>query len=386
MDPLSLVTLLGIAFAGRQIASSDRKEGYTSEIEGENTNMPFFGNNLSQPGDNLTARMNAFSGNFSPNSPVGGIRNPKKEIVASFADVSPNSQYPYGQPVYNLYNRQNVSSKMNNLNSTEKRFVGPGLGVPASVPAYGGFQQEFRIMPNNVGAYRLTTLPGRSGPAKNFVDAGQSRMVVTQDRVPKTYQLLGKEGVRPLEKGRGQGQGGSLTGSTGRERYIKTQRPTVRSEIGYRADGLEFAPAKRVVSFQTSQETPTRNKASLVPRINDVAAPGIHSFRGGYEDAIKALKLRPTDKIHAINHVNPGGRMNVVGNATQAKGAGTRDRSSASNTVMGGAGNQGISQNYNISWQQNHNSFKGNRNPMVDDLSVAKRQMQRNPFASRPIN
>jgi len=382
MDPLSLVSLLGIAVAGRQLANgSDRKEGYVNEPVPNRETMPFFGRNINTPGDNLSAVTNNFSGNFNPNEPMGGIRNPKKEIVASMGDSAPNVQYPFGQPVYNLYNRQNVSSRMNNLSSVERRFVGPGLGVPASVPAYGGYQQEFRIMPNNVGAYRLTTLPGRSGPAKNFVDAGQKRMVVTQDRAPKTYQLLGKEGVRPMERGRAQGQGGALTGGAGRENYIKTMRPTVRSEIGYRGDGLSYGTAKRVVSFQTSQETPTRNKASLVSRVNDVAAPGISSFGGAYDLVRKGISLDPTDRGKS-GRANPGGRMNIP---TGSIGGVTANRSSASTDRMGGAGNQSIGQNYEVTWAQNNNAYKGNANPLAQDLNVAKRQLRGNPFA-RSIN
>jgi len=232
-----------------------------------------------------------------------------------------------------------------------------------------------------VGAYRLTTLPGRSGPAKNFVDAGQKRMVVTQDRVPKSYQLLGKDGVRPLEKGRAQGQGGALTGSAGRERYIKTMRPTVRSETGFRGDGLSYGTAKKFVSVQTSQETPTRNKASLVPRINDVAAPGIHSFGGAYDIVKQGIHLDPTDRGKS-GRANPGGRMNIPRNSL---GGVTANRSSASTDRMGGAGNQGIGQNYKVTWAQKDNAFKGNLNPLVSDLNVAKRQLRGNPF-SRSIN
>jgi len=376
MDPVGLVALLGIAIAGRQIANGgERKEGYVSEPIPNRETMPFFGNNLNTPGENLTLATNRLNGPYI-NPPSN-----KKEIVVSMGDVSPNVQHPFGQPVYNLYNRQNVSSRMNNLSSVERRFVGPGLGVPASVPAYGGYQQEFRIMPNNVGAYRLTTLPGRTGPGKSFVDAGQTRMVTTQNRAPKSYQLLGKDGVRPLEKGRAQGQGGAVTGGSVREQYIKTMRPTVRSETGFRGDGLSYGTAKRVVSFQSPQENPTRNKASLVSRINDVAAPGIHSFVGGYENVRNGIHLDPTDRGKS-GRANPGGRMNIPRNSL---GGITANRSSASTDRMGGAGNQSMSQNYHITWSQDNNAFKGNANPLASDLDIAKRQLRGNPF-SRSIN
>ena len=39
------------------------------------------------------------------------------------------------------------------------------MGVGPEVPAFGGNQQLFLVNSENVVAYRLTTLPGRSGPA-----------------------------------------------------------------------------------------------------------------------------------------------------------------------------------------------------------------------------
>jgi hypothetical protein len=376
MDPLSLVALLGIAVAGRQIASSDRKEGFTPAPvpNRETQQLPFFGNNINTPSQDLTLVTDILSGPYVDTS------KQKKEIVATLQDTSPNVQFPFGQPVYNLYDRQNVSSRMNNLSSAERRFVGPGLGVPANVPAYGGYQQQFRVMPNNVGAYRLTTLPGRSGPAKDFVSRGSERLTVTQNRPQKTYQLLGAEGKRPLERGRAQGQGGMLTGQREREMYVKTQRPTVRSETTTRMDGLEFGAAKKFVSAGTLQEAPTRNKANFASRINDVAAPGIHSFEGAYQNTQNTILLRPADRGNK-GYTPPGGRMNVRGNATQAQGATTHTRDSASTVIEGGAGNQYLGQNYDITWKQNNNAYKGNADFRTNNLGLAVKQLDNNPFA-----
>jgi hypothetical protein len=376
MDPLSLVALLGIAVAGRQIASSDRKEGFTPAPvpNRETQQLPFFGRNINTPGQDLTLVTDILSGPYVDTS------KQKKEIVATLQDTSPNVQFPFGQPVYNLYDRQNVSSRMNNLSSAERRFVGPGIGVPANVPAYGGYQQQFRVMPNNVGAYKLTTLPGRSGPAKDFVNRGTERLTVTQNRPQKSYQLLGGEDRRPLERGRAQGQGGMLTGQRERERYVKTQRPTIRSETSTRMDGLEFGAAKKFVSAGTLQEAPTRNKANFQSRINDVAAPGIHSFEGAYQNTQNTILLRPADRGNK-GYTPPGGRMNVRGSATQAQGATTHTRDSASTVIEGGAGNQYLGQNYDITWKQNNNAYKGNADFRTNNLGLAVKQLDNNPFA-----
>jgi len=376
MDPLSLVALLGIAVAGRQIASSDRKEGFISEPlpNRETQQLPYFGRNINTPGQDLTLVTDFLSGPYIDTS------KQRKDAVPNLQDTAPNVQFPYGQPVYNLYDRQNVSSRMNNLASAERRFVGPGLGVPASVPAYGGFQQQFRVMPNNVGAYKLTTLPGRSGPAQSFVGRGDERMTVTQNRPEKTYQLLGAKGKRPLERGRAQGQGGMLTGMRERESYVKTMRPTIRSETSTRMDGLEFGAAKKFVSAPTNQDTPTRNKANFQTRINDVAAPGIHSFEGAYQNTQNNILLRPVDRGNK-GYTPPGGRMNVRGSATQVQGKTTKTRDSLSTTIEGGAGNQGIGQNYDITWKQNNNAYKGNADFRTNNLGLAVKQLDNNPFA-----
>jgi len=376
MDPLSLVALLGIAVAGRQIANSDRKEGFISEPlpNRETQQLPYFGRNINTPGQDLTLVTDFLSGPYIDTS------KQRKDAVPNLQDTAPNVQFPYGQPVYNLYDRQNVSSRMNNLASAERRFVGPGLGVPANVPAYGGYQQQFRVMPNNVGAYKLTTLPGRSGPAQSFVGRGDERMTVTQNRPEKTYQLLGAKGKRPLERGRAQGQGGMLTGMRERESYVKTMRPTVRSETSTRMDGLEFGAAKKFVSAPTNQDTPTRNKANFQTRINDVAAPGIHSFEGAYQNTQNNILLRPVDRGNK-GYTPPGGRMNVRGSATQVQGKTTKTRDSLSTTIEGGAGNQGIGQNYDITWKQNNNAYKGNADFRTNNLGLAVKQLDNNPFA-----
>lgn len=58
--------------------------------------------------------------------------------------------------------------------------VGPGLGLDPSVPAAGGYQQFFRIMPENANSYRKTNLPGRVVPGMVPVPAGAAVGQATQ--------------------------------------------------------------------------------------------------------------------------------------------------------------------------------------------------------------
>jgi len=161
---------------------------------------------------------------------------------------------------------------------------------------------------------------------------------------------------------------------------VKTQRPTVRSETTTRMDGLEFGAAKRFIPAATNQDTPTRNKANFVARTNDVAAPGIHSFEGAYQNTQNTILLRPADRGNK-GYTPPGGRMNVRGSATQAQGATTKTRDSASTVIEGGAGNQSIGQNYDITWKQNNNAYKGNADFRTNQLGLAVKQLDNNPFA-----
>jgi hypothetical protein len=54
----------------------------------------------------------------------------------------------------------------------EKVNVGPGINVDPDVPASGGFHEMYRVMPDNVGAYRKVSLPGGFVPGKDPVGFG----------------------------------------------------------------------------------------------------------------------------------------------------------------------------------------------------------------------
>jgi len=193
---------------------------------------------------------------------IGGVGvNPQeKREQPSFGEVG-FMKHVNGEPVRDFRDRPWVSGKMNNLAPTEKNLVGPGLNVGADVPAYGGYQQLFRVNPTNVGAYKLTTLPGRSGPAGD-VTGGRRQAIgeVTHDK-PATTAFLPSR--LPNVPGRAQGQGGSLNGVVPRGEYQKTKRATNRAETTSRGDGLEFAPAKKFISAGTLAQDPTRNKGLM---------------------------------------------------------------------------------------------------------------------------
>jgi hypothetical protein len=310
--------------------------------------------------------------------------------MESFADIS-RQQRSGGQEVLNMRNRMYDQGRMNNLSPIEKQLVGPGLGVGADTPAVGGFQQMFRVNPVNVGEYRLTTLPGRSGPAVDVTGGRSAKVGELTHNKPETTAYLPSR--LPVMAGRAQG----MTGVVPRSEHEMTKRTTNRSETGLRADGLGFNGAKRLVSAQTLTQDPTRFKADR----NDEQyaymnrpAPGIHSFHGAYTNSAAAqvtaktneelmkYGFRPEDRRGKANRMGNAGRMNVRESALKQGGQITAVRSDTSR-IDGrmNAANGGWTQQYQNKTFHQLNPYKGNENPNSRTLDVAARQLKNNPLS-----
>ena len=203
-------------------------------------------------------------------------------------------------------------------------------------------------------------------------------------------------------EGRAQGQGGAVTGSEIRSSYVKTMRTTNRAESGLRTDGLEFAPAKRFVPTQESQDAPSRNKGDLNSTQfyhTNNPAPGIHSFVGGYtnepvnqvlgqahgfsgysDKQLESVGIKVDDKRGKANRSGNAGRMNVRAGPLNQGGLLTAVRSDSDKSDgYTGPANGGWGQNYINEGYSNFNAFKGQ--PGRCDLGIAKRQLANNPLA-----
>jgi hypothetical protein len=367
-DPISLMAIAGLVFTGRNLSTKSQPE----KVSVEDTPT------LKNP------EINA-SNNFQPTNEV-----PHKREMENFGDIT-MQQRSGGQEILNMRNRMYDHGRMNNLSPIEKQLVGPGLGVDPSVPAVGGFQQTFRVNPINVGEYRLTTLPGRSGPAAD-VTGGRSATVgqLTHNK-PDTTAFLPSR--RPTMAGRAQG----MSGVVPRNEHEKTKRTTNRSETGLRNDGLGFNGAKRFISAQTMSQDPTRFKSDRNDEqytYTNRPAPGIHSYHGAYtqsaasqvtaktNEQLMRYGFRPEDRRGKPNRMGNAGRMNVRESALKQGGALTAVRTDT--TRVDGrvnAANGGWSQNYQQKPFHQFNSYKGNANPNTRDLGIAKRQLQNNPLA-----
>jgi len=369
-DPISLMAIAGLVYAGRNLSTKSQPP----KVDNDVPPVPV----MRSPEVNE-------SNNFEP-----AVEVSQKREMASFADIAVQ-QRSGGQEILNMRNRMYDQGRMNNLSPIEKQLVGPGLGVGANVPAVGGYQQMFRVNPVNVGEYRLTTLPGRSGPAVD-ITGGRSAVVgeLTHNK-PETTAFLPSR--LPAMPGRAQG----MSGVVPRNEHEKTKRTTNRSETGLRNDGLGFNGAKRFVSAQTMTQDPTRFKSDR----NDEQyayvnrpAPGIHSFHGAYtnsaaaqvaaktNDELMRYGFRPEDRRGKPNRMGNAGRMNVRESALKQGGRLTTVRSDT--TRVDGrmnSANGGWTQQYQQKPFHQFNAYKGNENPNTRSLDIAKRQLQNNPLA-----
>jgi hypothetical protein len=369
-DPISLMAVAGLIYAGRTLSTKSVPPSPPA-VKVENPVVK--------------APVEVQNNNFDPIVSI-----PKKREVENFADITVQ-QRSGGQEILNMRNRMYDTGRMNNLSPVEKQLVGPGLGVSADTPAVGGFQQMFRVNPVNVGEYKLTTLPGRTGPAKD-ITGGRSAVVgeLTHNKPETTTYLPSR---LPTLPGRAQG----MSGVVPRNEHEKTKRTTNRSETGLRADGLGFSGAKRFISAQTMTQDPTRFKSDRNDAQYDYynqPAPGITNFRGAYTNSVAAqittktneelmkYGFRPEDRRGKPNRMGNAGRMNVRESALKQGGRLTSVRSDT--TRIDGRVNPasgGWTQQYQQKAFHQFNAYKGNANPNACDLDIAKRQLQNNPLA-----
>jgi hypothetical protein len=381
-DPISVAAIAGLIYAGRKLSQPVERyeqppvqatnEVFTPDIQ--EAPAPLKEYPLEQPYIN-------------------------KGVVSNFGDIAPQQKSAGGE-ILNMRNRMYDTGRMNNLSPIEKRLVGPGLGVDPNVESYGGYQQLLRVNPENVGAYRLTTLPGRSGPAYDSKGGRRGRVgLVSHNRPEKTAFLPER---LPVTFGRAQG----MSGRTPRGEHEKTKRTTNRSETGLRTDTLSVAPAKRIVSGQTLPQDPTRNKKD--GNIEQYAyrnqpQPGIHSFRHGYLESpavaigekrtyasphtveeLNKYGFRPDERRGKANRMSAPGRMNVRADALNQGGMLTNVR--LDTTRVDGRVNPqngAWTQQYTNDSYHDFNPHKGNANPYASNssLNVAKRQLLNNPLA-----
>ena len=360
MDPLALAAVVGLVFAGKRLSDQSAAEAEAVAQASSTTTKP-----ITRRDTDLMANAHDHSKDYfdlkimTPDlgRRIGDNRLGPKNEIPSLQERAPDAgRFPFGQPVYDLYNRQNITNKMNNLQPIERKNVGPGLGVDASVPASGGFHDFFRALPNNINEERLTTLEGREGPSNPVVKNGGTAIGDITHQAKDT-----KAWYRPPAQNKGEGQGGALIGPEGRPDFIKTRRSTIRHETGSRADGLENGPAQY-----------------------NVAQPYAVGGETCYTD--KSLTRMSGYRENGNRPEGPG-RMNVRTDPINQGGAPSCLRSETTAFPvphMNGA----RFQQYQRPEFDKFNEKKGRMNPWSTNASmdVAIQQLEKNPIAQPPLS
>ena len=360
MDPLALAAVVGLVFAGKRLADSSDEQSTVHQAKAKSaTTKPITRKDLDMMSNSRDHAKDYFDLKvMTPNlgRRIGDWRIQPKNEVRSLQTLDPlATRSPFGQPVYDLYNRENVTNKMNNVPPVERMNVGPGLGIGPDVPSAGGFHDYFRAMPVNINEERLTTLKGLPGPPSAFVKnggAGGIGEITHQAKETKSWN-------RPPAQNRGEGQGGALTGPEKRPEFQRTKRTTIRQETGMRQDTLDVGPGQYNVYQPYAVGTSNYTDKSLT---------------------------RVSDNRSKEDRAGNAGRMNVREDPVNQVGSATHVRSETTPFPIA-HGDAGRYQQYKDAEFYKFNEFKANRNPMAEPayLDIAIQQLEKNEVAVTPL-
>jgi len=357
MDPLALAAVVGLVFAGKTLA--DGKETPVARPKPATT-KPLTRRDIDMMADSVGHSADAFdlrNTNPSFGRRINDWRLQPKDAVPNLQDVTPtNSRFPYGQPVYDLYNREYITNKQNNLSPLETPMnIGPGLGVGPKVLAAGGFHDYFRALPTNINEEKLTTLEGREGPSNFFVKNGGAAYIGDI-----THQAAAtKTAFRDPGAYGGGGAQSALLGAEGRPNFLKTAKQTIRSETGLRTDTLSDGPPQYNIAQPYAEGKTCYTDTDL-------------TRSSGY----RANPDRPGNAA----------RMNVRNDPVNQVGSATHLRIESEPVPVGPMGITGSNQGRGISipeFDDPLNEFKSNPNPRASTgfLDIAIQQLENNPLA-----
>ena len=359
MDPLALAAVVGLVFAGKTLAEGKEKSA-PSPVKPTTTKPPLTRRDIDMMADSVGHAADAFDlRNTNPNfgRRINDWRLQPKDAVPNLQDVTPtNSRFPYGQPVYDLYNREYITNKQNNLSPLEQPMrIGPGLGVGPDVLAAGGFHDYFRALPTNINEERLTTLEGREGPSNPVVKSGGAAYIgdITQ-QAPASKTAFRAPGAYG-----GGGAQSALVAPEGRPNFLKTKKPTIRGETGLRTDTLSDGPPQYNVAQPYAEGKTCYTDTDL-------------TRSSGY-------RTKPDRAANAA-------RMNVRNDPVNQVGAATQLRIESEPVQPGPMAITGTNQGRGTlppEFDDPLNEFKTNPNPRASSgfLDIAIQQLEKNPLA-----
>jgi len=360
MDPLAIAAVVGLVFAGKRLADGRSESPQKSRKPLPATTKPLTRRDIdlmSNARDHGKDYTDLFNTNPDVGRRIGDYRLQPKEAVLNLQDITQtNSRFPFGQPVYDLYNRQYVTNKMNNVSPLEApNTVGPGLGVGANVKAAGGFHDYFRALPTNINEEKLTTIEGRPGPPNPVVKNGGAAYI--GDITHQAAQT--KTAYRPPGAFGGGGPQSAFVAPEGRPDYIKTRKTTRRQESGLREDTLSEGPPSFFVQQPYAEGKTCYTDTALTRSSGDRSKPD-----------------------RAAN----GARMNVRNDPVNQVGAATQLRPEAEILPVPPMGLTGANQGRSYlapTFDDPLNEFKANPNPRAqcNFLDIAIQQLEKNPLA-----
>jgi hypothetical protein len=356
MDPLALAAVVGLVFAGKKLSDNDSAPPPATT----KPRAPLTRRQIDMMVEPATHSADYFDlKNTTPDlgRRIDDWRLRPKEVVPNLQDITPtNSRMPYGQPVYDLYNRQYITNKQNNVAPLEQPMnVGPGLGVGVNVMAAGGFHDYFRALPVNVNEEKLTTLEGRTGPRNPFIKSGGAAYIgdITHEAAQS------KTAFRNPGAYGGGGAQSALVAPEGRPNFLKTKKTTIRSETGLRTDTLSDGPPQYNVA---------QPYAAAKDAYTDTALTRSSGYRSKHD--------RPAN----------ADRMNVRSDPVNQVGSGTHYRAESKPVQPGPMAVTGSNQGRGVlppEFDDPLNEFKAQPNPRAqsDFLDIAIQQLEKNPLA-----
>lgn len=358
MDPLALAAVVGLVFAGKTLAEDSKPPASrpattkpTAPLTRRQIDM------MVEPAEHSADYFDLKNTTPDVGRRIGDWRLRPKEAVPNLQDITPtNSRFPYGQPVYDLYNREYITNKQNNVSPLEAPMnVGPGLGVGPDVLASGGFQDYFRALPTNINEEKLTTLEGREGPRNPFIKSGGAAYIgdITHEAAQSktAFRAPGSYG--------GGGAQSALVAPEGRPNFLKTKKMTIRGETGLRTDTLSDGPPQYNVAQPYAGATNSYTDKTL-------------TRSSGY-------RANPDRAANAAC-------MNVRNDPVNQVGAGTHYRAESKPVQPGPMAITGSNQGRGTlppEFDDPLNEFKAMPNPrgQSDFLDIAIRQLENNPLA-----
>lgn len=144
-------------------------------ISGSGKVLPFFRSSKAQAySENMSDRkLDTFTGQ-EPSSAGWGLKASAPDDVASPPAMFEPTPNVVPKTVSRFDDRIVMSQIRNNVPPVDPINVGRGINLSLDTPASGGFQQFYRVTPDNVDAYRKHSNRGRIIPGKNPIDFGTS--------------------------------------------------------------------------------------------------------------------------------------------------------------------------------------------------------------------